>query len=209
MSQLIHKAILAIQGDIHSVGIGKLRRNQEQKFDFRGIDDALSAFAPLLTAHKVILSPVYGGITVAKRQTKSGGNTYNVKLHGTFTFTHADDGSTHTVGPVYGEANDGQDKAVSKAESIALRQMFFIAFCVPHEPVIGGDPDAGNAELPDDVPEYLDWKASIAEQTTLQDLRAVKKEMTEKFKGVVPSDLVSAYNVKFEALKMAPAEAAP
>lgn len=142
MSQKIHSAILAIQRDIHAVGIDKTRRNQEQKFNFRGIDDALLAFAPLLTHHSVILSPRYDGITVAKRATKSGGSTYNVKLHGTFTFTHAEDGSTHTVGPVYGEANDGQDKAVSKAESIALRQMFFIAFCVPHEPVIGGDPDA-------------------------------------------------------------------
>ncbi len=95
-------------------------------------------------------------------------------MHGTFTFTHADDGSTHTVGPVYGEANDGQDKAVSKAESIALRQMFFIAFCVPHEPVIGGDPDA----LGDDgEPVFI-----TAEQAaTIGDLLEATASDVEKF----------------------------
>lgn len=155
----IHQAMLSIQRDIHAVGIEKTRRNKEQNFNFRGIDDALLAFAPLLTEHRVILSPRYDGITVHKRATKSGGATYNVKLHGTFTFTCAEDGSTHTVGPVYGEANDGQDKAVSKAESIALRQMFFIAFCVPHEPVIGGDPDAGNGDESADTEDTkaADW----------------------------------------------------
>ena len=122
MSTAIYGALLGIQTDIHAVGIDKCRKNKEQGFNFRGIDDALYAFAPLLTKWRVLLSPRYDGITTSKRATKSGSATYNVKLHGTFTFTHADDGSQHTVGPVYGEANDGQDKAVSKAESIAMRQ---------------------------------------------------------------------------------------
>lgn len=152
---IIYKALANVQREIHSVGIGKLRRNQEQKFNFRGIDDALMAFAPLLTENGVLLAPSYANRVIEARPTKSGGTTYNVTLEGTFTFICVEDGSTHTVGPFFGEANDGQDKAVSKATSVAERNMFFLTFVVPHEPAIGGDPD-GIGE----VEESLDDKAA-------------------------------------------------
>lgn len=154
MSNKVLKALWSIQRDIHASGIGKTRRNKEQNFDFRGIDDALRAFAPLFTTHSVLCAPNFHDLVVSARQTKSGGTTYNVQVQGTFTFTSVEDGSAYVVGPVYGEANDGQDKAISKAESVAFRQMLFIAFAVPHEPVIGGDPDESSTD------ESLDAKAS-------------------------------------------------
>jgi hypothetical protein len=194
-------SILAIQRDIHSVGVGKLRQNKEQNFKFRGIDDALQAFAPRLSEHNVVLAPAFQNVTTEARQTKSGGSTYNVKLEGVFKFIHAEDGSEHIVGPVYGEANDGQDKAVSKAESIAMRQALFLAFCVPHEPVIGGDPD-GIGEEEGEVPAYADWTAAIDERADIASLRLVKAEMVAKF-GQVPAVLVEHYNQRVEALKKA------
>ena len=121
-------SILAIQQEIHAVGIGKTRKNVQQGFNFRGIDDALAAFAPLLTNNKVILSPSYSDVVMTERETAKGGKMYNVTLAGRFRFTHAEDGSTYEVGPFYGEASDSGDKAVSKAESVAERQMFFLSF---------------------------------------------------------------------------------
>lgn len=173
----ILKAMLAIQRDIHAIGVGKTRVNSEQRFNFRGIDDALYAFAPLLSNHSVLLTPRYHDIEVTPRQTKSGGTTYNVRMQGTYTFTSADDGSERTVGPFYGEANDGQDKAVSKAESVALRQMFFHTFAVPHEPVIGGDPDgASEAESEYDCSA---WLSKIQAATDMDELASIADELKD------------------------------
>lgn len=137
----VYAAISRVMADIGTSGIAKDRRNQEQKFNFRGIDDALLAFSPLLVKHGLIVAPSYADKVIEARQTKSGGTTYNVSLSGTFTFTSIIDGSQWVVGPFFGEANDGQDKAVSKATSVAERNMFYLTFVVPHEAAIGGDPD--------------------------------------------------------------------
>lgn len=199
---LINKALLAIQADIHTSGIGKNRRNKEQNFDFRGIDDALYAFAPLFTKHGVIFSPRFDDLVVSPRQTKSGGTTYNVLLRGTFTFTSVEDGSTHVAGPIYGEANDGQDKAVSKAESVAFRQMLFITFCVPHEPVIGGDPDAaGEVEEGDTLEDKdRDW-IRVADSLEHPDHYAEQKKKLLGDYGNSPNNIPESVRNAFNAAK--------
>lgn len=196
---LILKALHAVQKEIHTVGIGKFRENKEQKFNFRGIDDALAAFAPLLTEHGILLSPSYANKVIEARQTKSGGTTYNVSLEGTFTFTHIEDGSQHVVGPFFGEANDGQDRAVSKATSVAERNMFFLTFVVPHEPAIGGDPDGITGDEP--APEYLDWKEAIAGEFTVDGLKRVKNEIVEKFGDAIPKVLIDLCLARMAAIK--------
>lgn len=172
------KALNAVQKVINDQGIAKSRRNQEQKFNFRGIDDALAAFGPLLADNGVLLSPSYSELTVEPRQTKSGGTTYNVRVAGTYKFTHIEDGSEYSVGPFYGEANDGQDKAVSKATSVAERNMFFLTFVVPHEPAIGGDPDAVEGE----ETEFYDigpWLESIAAAETMDGLNNLANQLKD------------------------------
>lgn len=173
----IYPALAAVQKGIHAVGIGKVRRNKEQAFNFRGIDDALAAFAPLLTENGLIVVPAYAGLAVTPRQTKSGGTTYNVAVQGTFRFIAVADGSCHDFGPFYGEANDGQDKAISKATSIAYRNCLFLAFCVPHEPAIGGDPD-GQGE--DEGDGAADWLAAIGAATDSTELDKLAAELKEQ-----------------------------
>lgn len=176
-------SILAIQQEIHAVGIGKTRKNVQQGFNFRGIDDALAAFAPLLTNNKVILSPSYSDVVMTERETAKGGKMYNVTLAGRFRFTHAEDGSTYEVGPFYGEASDSGDKAVSKAESVAERQMFFLSFVVPHEGVIGGDPDGldGDDGCAYDITQWADAIENASDMTELNkigaDLKGRKDEI--------------------------------
>lgn len=171
----ILEALAKVQSGIHAVGVGKLRKNVEQRFNFRGIDDALAAFAPLLTEAGVVVIPSYSDITVTERQTKSGGTTYNVRLQGSFTFVAVADGSDRLVGPFYGEANDGQDKAISKATSVAYRNALFLTFCVPHEPAIGGDPDGQSEEAPAvDVSAWLD---KIKDAGSADELKAIADEI--------------------------------
>jgi len=199
MSLLVLKALNEVQKAVAAQGIAKDRENKEQRFNFRGIDDALRAFGPLLAEHGVLLSPKYSELRIEPRATKSGGTTYNASVAGTFTFTHLEDGSAHTVGPFYGEANDGQDKAISKATSVAERNMFFLTFVVPHEPAIGGDPDEFGGDEPE--PQYLDWINAIDEKGSMDDLRKIKEELRQKFGQATPSVILTAYNSKVAALR--------
>lgn len=47
----IYKAINAIQGELAKIGISKGRKNKEQGYSFRGIDDVYGALAPLLARY--------------------------------------------------------------------------------------------------------------------------------------------------------------
>lgn len=201
MSHLVLKAINEVQKAVVARGIAKDRKNQDQKFNFRGIDDALDAFGPLLAENGVLLSPSYSDLKIDARSTKSGGTTYNASVAGTFTFTHLEDGSTYTVGPFFGEANDGQDKAISKATSVAERNMFFLTFVVPHEPAIGGDPDGDTGEN-ETVPDYADWINAVKECSSRDQLSGVKAELKKKFGDAVPRAVMGAYNAKLDTLKV-------
>lgn len=175
------KALAEVQQAIHAVGVGKLRQNTEQRFNFRGIDDALTAFAPLLDKAGLVVIPSYANLAVTTRQTKSGGNTYNASVEGTFTFIATEDGSEVKVGPFFGEANDGQDKGISKATSIAYRNALFLTFCVPHEPAIGGDPDGldGDDSSTYDITQWADAIGIAADMGELNKIGAELKGMKD------------------------------
>ena len=184
----VYAAISRVMADIGTSGIAKDRRNQEQKFNFRGIDDALLAFSPLLVKHGLIVAPSYADKVIEARQTKSGGTTYNVSLSGTFTFTSIHDGSQWVVGPFFGEANDGQDKAVSKATSVAERNMFYLTFVVPHEAAIGGDPDAdGEAPQTEEELNAISW-VTRANKVGTPDEYLSERETMMSFYGAQDSD---------------------
>ena len=168
----VFAAMAKVQAGIHAVGIGKLRQNTEQRFNFRGIDDALAAFAPLLDQAGLIVLPSYANLAVTARQTKSGSNTYNACVEGRFEFIATADGSSVTVGPFFGEANDGQDKGISKATSIAYRNALFVSFCVPHEPAIGGDPD-GIGEDAGPAYDITQWADAIANACDMTELSKI------------------------------------
>lgn len=200
----VYAAISRVMADIGSSGIAKDRRNQEQKFNFRGIDDALLAFSPLLVKHGLIVAPSYADKVIEARQTKSGGTTYNVSLSGTFTFTSIHDGSEWVVGPFFGEANDGQDKAVSKATSVAERNMFYLTFVVPHEAAIGGDPD-GQDEDENEID--ASWIKAAESQKTYDAYKTLKAQMIAAYGedvNKIPQTVREAFNYAADRLKPKP-----
>lgn len=194
MSHLVLKALNEVQKAVNATGIAKTRENREQRFNFRGIDDALNAFGPLLAAHGVLLSPAYSDLKIEARQTKSGGITFNASVAGTYTFTHLEDGSKHVVGPFYGEANDGQDKAVSKATSVAERNMLFLTFVVPHESAIGGDPDASGGDAGElDVQPWFD---AIADANDMDALNSLANQLRD---AKIPNNALRNIRAKWSA----------
>lgn len=133
----VYRAITAIQAELATVGISKNRRNQQQGYQFRGIDDVFNSLAPLLAKHGLCMLPNVLAREMAERETKSGGVLFSVVLVMEFVFISALDASQHTI-RIYGEAMDSGDKATNKAMSAAYKYAALLAFGIPTE----GDNDA-------------------------------------------------------------------
>ena len=133
----VYRAISRVTAELAKDGIGKNRKNQQQGFNFRGIDDVYNALAAVLAANQLSIMPRVLNRTVTERQAKGGGVLFSVVVEAEFDFIYAEDGSTHTV-KMFGEAMDSGDKATSKALSAAYKYACLQAFCIPTE----GDNDA-------------------------------------------------------------------
>ena len=127
----IFTALSAVKDEINSVGVAKARDNKKQGYKFRGIDDALDAFSGPLARNKILITPSYDKAEISDTDTRNGGSMRFAYVRGTFQFLSLVDGSAIVVGPFEGEASDTLDKALSKACSVAMRNMLFLTFTVP------------------------------------------------------------------------------
>jgi hypothetical protein len=148
-SRAVYAGIAQVQAAMARLGIGKDRRNQQQGYNFRGIDDVFNALAGIMAEHRLVFVPHYSDRQVFERETKSGGVLYYVTLVGRFRVTSTIDGSWIEVTTI-GEAMDSGDKATNKAMSTALKYAVFQLFFVPIQGDEGMiDPERDNpAPLP-------------------------------------------------------------
>lgn len=135
----VHEAWSAVMDEVQS--ISKESRNEAQKFNFRGIDAVMNTVGPVLRKHGVIVVPVGAKHDSERYTTKSGGQMVNRTVEmGYQVFGPRGDSFT---GIAFGEAADSGDKAMAKAESVALRTFLLQALMIPtDEP----DPDASSHE---------------------------------------------------------------
>lgn len=133
----VYKAIAAVQAQMAKEGISKARKNLQQGYQFRGIDDLYNALAPVLSANGLVILPRMVARESVERTSAKGGALFYVTVEAEFDFVAAEDGSKHTV-RTFGEAMDSADKATNKAMSAAYKYAAMQAFCIPTE----GDNDA-------------------------------------------------------------------
>jgi hypothetical protein len=133
----VYKAITAVQAELSKEGISKARKNDQQGYKFRGIDDVYNALAPILAAHGLCILPRCTERICVERTNANGKALFYVTVRAEFDFVCAEDGSKHTV-TTYGEAMDSGDKATNKAMSAAYKYAAMQAFSIPTE----GDNDA-------------------------------------------------------------------
>lgn len=133
----VYAKIAAVQGELAKVGISKSRRNSQQGYNFRGIDEVYAALSPLLAANGLVIIPRVISRECVEGQTRKGDPLFRVTVHAEFDFVSADDGSIHTAA-TFGEAMDSADKATNKAMSAAYKYAAFMTFAIPTE----GDNDA-------------------------------------------------------------------
>lgn len=133
----VYQAIREVMDDLSKVGISKDRKNVQQGFNFRGIDDVYNALSPALAKANLVILPYIVERQVTERETQRGGTLFYVTVVVDYAFVCTKDGSSHVVRS-YGEAMDSGDKATNKAMSAAYKYACFQTFCIPTE----GDNDA-------------------------------------------------------------------
>jgi hypothetical protein len=159
----VYKAISEVTGKLAKTGISKTRKNQQQGYSFRGIDDVYNALSSEIAAASLCLLPRVTSREVTERTTKSGSALFYVVVGVDFDIVSAVDGSRHTV-HVIGEAMDSADKATNKAMSAAYKYMAMQVFCIPTE----GDNDA-DGTTPEAIEPKIDTKIVNKWATALVD----------------------------------------
>lgn len=143
--KLVLAAIHAVLQDLAKAGVGKLKTNQSQNFQYRGIDDVMDALSQSLSRNSLLILPSVLEHSLTERETRNGGRVLHATVKVNYEFTCPVDGSIKLSGPWYAEAMDTGDKATSKAMSIAYKYFATQAFCIP---VTGmDDADAQSHEL--------------------------------------------------------------
>jgi hypothetical protein len=173
----VYKAINAVQRALAADGISKSRKNTQQGYSFRGIDDIYNAVSALLANNGLCILPRVLSRDCVERQSAKGGALFYVTCEVEFDFVCAEDGSKHTV-KTYGEAMDSADKATNKAMSAAYKYAVMQAFAIPTE----GDNDA-DAHTHDVAPRHAaaatrerwlaDQKAALDGAKTVGELKRI------------------------------------
>jgi len=132
----IFSAMSAVMSDMDA--IGKNQKNQQQNFNYRGIDQVYNALHPLLARHKIFTTPEVLEKQREERTNAKGTVLAFVTLRVKYTFW-TDDGSSVSC-TVEGEGMDSGDKASNKAMAIAHKYALLQTFCIPTEDM--PDPDA-------------------------------------------------------------------
>lgn len=124
-----------VMEDVGAVRKGE--RNQQQNFNFRGIDAVVNAVSPVLRKHGVVVTPEvqsveYNTVEVGKNRTMMG----HARVTVTYKF-YAPDGS-YLPTTVCAESMDSGDKATAKAMSVAFRTCLLQTLVLPTDEA---DPD--------------------------------------------------------------------
>lgn len=197
----IFQAMIDVKQEINAQGVAKERENKKQGFNYRGIDDALNSFSGPFARNDIITTFTFDMVAREPFKTDKGTPMMMTVVSCVCTFLSLRDGSTITVGPFYGEASDVLDKSMTKAHSVAVRNLLFTTFTVPFSPEepeqdesdrqIGGDDvpaQKGNAERT----IQLGISSKQLLDTELQASGMTEKQLLNEFGGVSRSNLRDA-----------------
>lgn len=176
----VYKAILAVMADLAKEGISKDRKNEQQGYKFRGIDDVYNVVAELLSKHKLLILPNVRSKHRDEKVTQRGGTIYYTHIEVEYTFVSAIDGSQYTC-TVVGEAMDSADKSTNKAMSAAYKYLCLQSFCIPTE----GDNDADATTPPPTLPKPAP-KAPAAKKELAKD---PDKVLRDYFISIIKEDV--------------------
>jgi hypothetical protein len=128
----IYEALNSIMSAIEP--IAKNKRNTQQNYNFRGVDDVYAVLNPMLVANKVVITFETLSHQLNQFESKSGGALFRAIVEVKYILVHTEDNSSIEV-IIFGEGMDSGDKATPKAYSVAYKYMAFQLFCIPVDTV--------------------------------------------------------------------------
>lgn len=181
----VYEAINAVMDDVRAVG--KNDRNNQQNFNFRGIDAVVNALSPVMRKHGLTVRPT-NVLSIEHIGFTSKGGAAGVSCRVVIEYTFSDTKGDSCTSIVAAEANDYGDKATPKAMSVAFRTCLLQAFALP---TTEKDPDAesydhsaapaatsGGTRTLNRAPAITEdtraaWQAKVDECTTKPELQAL------------------------------------
>jgi hypothetical protein len=165
----VQEAWANVMADVRALAKGD--RNQQQGFNFRGVDAVMNAAGPAFRDHGVSVVPA--GVTNVETSTyttKGGTVMRDVFLVVSYLIT-GPAGDT-MPGAAAGEASDAGDKATPKAMSVAYRTFLLQALTLPTDE---RDPDADAYERgpsrEESAQRYCDGIPGCADPVVLESVR--------------------------------------
>jgi len=143
----VHEALVAVMEQVGAVG--KHERNQQQGFNFRGIDAVVNAAQPALVAHKIVVRPRLVSVDYSSGTTAKGAVLTLVRGVVAYLFTGPAGDELEAV--VAAEAFDSGDKATAKMMSVAFRTALLQTLTLPTD---DKDPDSVTYERGDGTGSY-------------------------------------------------------
>ena len=159
--------------------IAKGRKNQQQGYQFRGIDDVYASLHTILAENNVYMLTEIINSDSEERKTRSGSTIIYRILTIKFTFISAIDGSRESC-VLIGEGMDSGDKAANKAMSVAQKYALLQAFLIPTEEK--KDPENDSPEVSEITPDELVQKINEAKaEKHLNNIRQKYRKDFESF----------------------------
>lgn len=144
--------------------VRKEGRNDQQNFNFRGIDAVMNAVGPAFRSHGVVCVPMVEDLRMEPMPLSGGKQATRVVVTVRYRF-HGPAGDYLDAVSV-GEAFDMGDKSTAKAMSVAYRTCLLQALTIPTD-----DPDPDESSYEQAAPEFV-W-----------DEKAVQFELRNLFDG--------------------------
>lgn len=192
MELQVFKAINSVQASLVKEGIAKDRRNAQQGYNFRGIDDIYNTLSGLLAENNLCILPEVLERTQVERVTQKGGVMFYTLVKVRYTLVSSVDGSNFAT-VTFGEAMDSADKSTNKAMSAAYKYMCLQVFCIPTE----GDNDA-DGTTPDTLKPQKPVSAPEPKQPSLEERINAFKDYVSK--ADIKQLNEEKFEKKFEAL---------
>jgi hypothetical protein len=166
----IYESIAGIMGELGA--ISKNKKNHQQGFMYRGIDDVMNTLNPLLTKYQVFIVPEVLEHIREERQSNKGNTLLYSICKIKYTFYAAD--GTNISAVVVGEGMDSGDKATNKAMAIAMKYACFQTFCIATEEM--QDPDAEAHEVKPRKEEKPKQNGDTPSEVQLKKIYALSKQ---------------------------------
>lgn len=184
--ELIAKCMAEVQA------VGKGDRNNEQGYNFRGIDAVVNAVGPVFRKHGVVPAPMLESTSYRDVQTSRGKPSRECTVQVRYRFHGPAGDSLDVIVP--GESMDFGDKGTAKAMSVAYRIALLQLLAIPtHEP----EPDAQSYERDNEPPRpsasreqtMAKGRQTIAAATDLAHLPPIAARADQLFAdGVILAD---------------------